>query len=264
MANVDFKKIDENCGNVFLIDENLCLDKSYDIITHNFETQFDNLFSLNGTSESFNSLYSNFSRNSASWITAIDNFQTLSAIWFSAETTTKNLSANWQKEIHLIYNKIIQLEDYYSPVAMQTYKNQIKDWISTNFNQHIPNGQIINIDVYLHTTETFTWDYYRQYYENCVPPNSIIPTTGCRCSRPNFSCNKVHVNGAIQNGGQCMNAAQFCGHQRSVPVGRDNVNCPNREAKYVELEYNKTSFDKSLARVITIRYIKEIGIIKEL
>jgi hypothetical protein len=61
-----------------------------------------------------------------------------------------------------------------------------------------------------------------------------------------------------------MNAAQFCGHQRSVVVGRDNVNCPNRGASDVVLTYNKTSFDKSLARVITIRYIKESGIIKEL
>jgi hypothetical protein len=61
-----------------------------------------------------------------------------------------------------------------------------------------------------------------------------------------------------------MNAAQFCGATSNTPIGNDNVNCPNRNATNVVLEYSKTSIDQSLSRVITISYINDNGIIREL
>lgn len=261
MANTIFKKIDETCGNIFLIDENLCLNKSFDIIEYNVNSHFQNLNFLNNVSEKFNLLYSNFSRNSASWMTAIDNFQTLSAVWFSAETTTKILSANWQKDVHLIYNEIVPLVDYY--LATTTYKNKIKDWLNNNFNSSFPNGQGINIDVYLTANEDFTWNYYKTYFENCVPPNASLPPRGCSCPTPSRNCNNVHVNGGQVEGGACTNAAKYCNQGRSDIIGNDVINCPNRGARDVVLTYSKSSTDKSLSRVISIRYIKENNIIRE-
>jgi hypothetical protein len=46
MATLEFDKTDETCGNVYLIDENLCLSNSYQIINKNFATLSASLVNL--------------------------------------------------------------------------------------------------------------------------------------------------------------------------------------------------------------------------
>jgi hypothetical protein len=249
---LEFKKDDETCSNVYLIDERLCLANSFEIINTNVVTLSTNLNSLQKYSNNFNALYSNFSNNSARWIRAISNFQTLSAGWFSAETTVKTLSSYWDTDLNVIYNKIIDLPTYYA--SQTTYQNQIKNWLTSNFISNLVNGQIINVDLYLSRNESFTWSFYKTYYESCVPQNQNKPSAGCGCPKPQFNCNHVRVNGQEQRDGACHDAASYCGLASATIIGNSNINCPNKNNRDVVLSHNESSVDKSLTRVISLKY----------
>ena len=162
---LEFNKIDETCSNVYLIDERLCLKNSFEIINTNVVSLSTNLNSLQTYCNQYNQLYSNFSSNSARWIRAISNFQTLSAGWFSAETTVKTLSSYWYRDLHVIYNKIINLTTYYTNQTTQTtYQNEIKDWLTLNFISNLVNEQVINVDLYLSKKESF---FFLASISNC-------------------------------------------------------------------------------------------------
>jgi hypothetical protein len=249
---LEFKKDDETCSNVYLIDERLCLKSSFDIINTNVVTLSSNLNNLQNYCNDYNKLYTNFSNNSARWIRAISNFETLSAGWFSAETTVKTLSSYWYRDLHIIYNKIIDLPTYYANLT--TYENEIKNWLIANFISNLVNNQIVNVDLYLSRNESFTWSYYKTYYEGCVPQNQKKPAGGCSCPKPSYNCNHVRVNGAEQQNGACHNAAQYCNLASATVVGSDIVNCPNDGRRDVILSYNQSGLDKSLTRIITLKY----------
>lgn len=251
---LEFDKLDETCSNVYLIDERLCLKNSYEIFNTNVTTLSGNLNNLQIYCNQYNQLYSNFSSNSARWIRAISNFQTLSAGWFSAETTVKTLSTYWHTDLNVIYNRIIKLEEYYLDEI--SWQNNIKDWLINNFILNLVDDQNINVDLYLSKNESFTWNYYKKYYESCVPTKQNKPTGGCSCPQPSYNCNHVRVNGQEQNDGACMNAAGFCSVRENTVIGSDVINCPNKNNRDVVLSYNETSFDQNLARVISLKYKK--------
>jgi hypothetical protein len=251
---LEFKKDDETCSNVYLIDERLCLEKSFEIINTNVVTLSSNLNNLQTYCNDYNILYTNFSNNSARWIRAISNFQTLSAGWFSAETTVKTLSSYWYTDLNIIYKTIIDYDTYYAD--QNFYQNSIRDWLITNFMSNIVNNQIINVDLYISRPEPFTWIFYRSYYEGCIPQNQVKPSAGCGCPKPSYNCNHVRVGGSLQNNGSCMNAASFCGFKNATVIGSANVNCPNNAnpSHDVILNHVDNSFDKALTRVISLKY----------
>jgi hypothetical protein len=254
MATLEFDKIEETCGNVYLIDENLCLSNSYQIINKNFATLSASLVKLDSYGNSFNILYANFASNSAKWITSINNWETLSAKWISAETTVRQLSSNWQTTINLIYNKIINLQTYYADENF--YKTTILNWLTTNFINYFPENQIINVNVYLSNPESFTWLFFREYYENCLPPNTGR-SGNCAVSLPAHPCNEVVVSGAVQEGGRCTNATKYCTQSSATTVGGlNNIQCPVFGAKSISFNIPYSTTDLSLTRVISIKYIK--------
>jgi hypothetical protein len=259
---LEFKKDDETCSNVYLIDERLCLANSFEIINTNVVTLSTNLNSLQNYSNNFNALYSNFSNNSARWIRAISNFQTLSAGWFSAETTVKTLSSYWHTDLNVIYNKIVELSAY--NLNQSGYETQIKDWLIDNFNFNCVNGQVITVDLYLYRIEKFSWDFSRSYYESCIPINQDgKPSIGtnCKCNLPSVQCNHVRVDDDLVFGKkfkQCVNAVDYCnGAGSGTIVGSSGTaNCPNIGFKNITLSYNQGSDDKSLTRTISLKYKK--------
>lgn len=253
MATLEFDKTDETCGNVYLIDENLCLSNSYQIINKNFATLSASLVNLDLYGNRFNALYANFASNSAKWITSINNWQTLSASWISAETTVRTLSSNWQTPVNLIYNKIIDLQYYYDNES--TYKTIVKQWLTTNFKNYFPENQVIKVDIYLSNRTSFTWTYIREYYESCVPPNTS-QSGNCFVSLPNVPCNEVYADGQLKADGACTNASAYCTQKSATLTGLENLKCPNFGEKTISFNIPYTTRDLSLVRVISIRYIK--------
>jgi hypothetical protein len=256
---LEIDKTNDNCSNLYLIDERLCLKNSYEILNTNTKTVSANLYNLQSYVDTFKIIYTNFSNNSARWITAISNFQTLSSEWFSAETTFKNLSSYWYTDLHIIYNKIVDLDTF----NQTTCETNIKNWLILYFNSNFVNGQIIRVDLYLSREEPFTWSYNKSYYESCIPQQQTPPTPGCRCEMPNEPCNFVAVNdvnifGTKHNGANCINAVTRCNESTPVITGTGALpRCTGYGATNVDLTYTNPQKDKSLTRVITLKYKKE-------
>jgi hypothetical protein len=126
--------------------------------------------------------------------------------------------------------------------------------VTTNFISNLVNNQIINVDLYLSRNERFTWSFYKTYYESCVPQNQNKPSAGCGCPKPQFNCNHVRVSGQLQNGGACQDAASYCEPNPGTIIGNSNINCPNKNNQDVVLSHTESSHDKSLSRVISLKY----------
>lgn len=254
---LEIDKINDACSNVYLIDERLCLKNSYEIINTNTKTISANLNNLQKYVDSFKTVYTNFSNNSSRWITAISNFETLSSGWFSAETTFKTLSTYWYTDIHIIYNKIVDITTYLNEKS--NYENiYIKNWLILNFKSHCAESQIIKVDLYLSNEESFTWQYNKSYYESCEPTTQTQPSGDCECPKPRYWCNNTAINGKeIFKGHHCVNAMDYCSENtRTITGGGTLPRCPAYTPQNVDLNYNNQKKDKALTRVITLKYKK--------
>lgn len=250
---IDFDKIEPLCGNAYLIDETLCLKNSFPIINYNINSLSGCLLNLNVYSIEFNKLFSNFSANSSRWIAAINNWETLSALWLDAETVVKTISSYWFKQINLIYTEVLDLVTYYQ--NSNTYNTQIQTWLNQNFLNVFSENQYVSVDVSLYTNFYFDWSFFYSYYEGCVPPNTAA-VGNCECPRPNHSCNAGYIDGVYFRG--CRNAGSYCRQDNTLTVigGLENVFCPNFGGGNNTIDYQKTSFDKVISRVISLRFRK--------
>jgi hypothetical protein len=254
---IEFEKYNDTCSNVYLIDERLCLKDSYEIFNKNVASLSSNLNVLQNYGNGFNYLYSIFSVNSSRWMKAISNFQTLSADWFSAETTVKALSSYWSSDHNIIYNKIIDLNTYTSNEIL--YNTYIKNWLTINFKSNLIDNQIINVDLYLSNIENFTWSYAKSYYESCEPTRQSNDNVGCACKKPQDWCNHVALNNkeVYTKTKVCVDAMQYCTEDKiTITGGGTPPRCPARTPDTINLVYNNPQTDKSLVRVITLKYKK--------
>lgn len=251
---IDLNKIQDTCSNVYLIDENLCLSNSYQILNTNFQTLSDALVRLDFYGNYFSEVYTIFAANSARWSRSLSNWETLSAKWLDAETTVKSVSSSWQKPVTIIYNKILDLVTYFSNEASQ--KNTIRNWLNSNIRQYISEGQELHLNLYLSHSFEFNWNYFKRYYENCVPPRSGIsgscPSPGLR----GWNCNKT-VAPRVRG---CADAAAQCNFPETIKSvtqeGIEVLKCSNLGERNVTINYNRSSTDKSVCRVVLIKYKK--------
>jgi hypothetical protein len=261
---LEFKKEDETCSNVYLIDERLCLKNSFEIINTNVVTLSTNLNSLQNYSNNFNALYSNFSNNSARWIRAISNFQTLSAGWFSAETTVKTLSSYWQNEKSIIYNTIVDIITYNNNT--NATKTNISNWLNSNFKDYYPENQILNVDLYLSQNFKFSWSYFRSYFETCVPPKTSLKGD-CNCAFPAYNCNRIWRWTTNTFLSSCNAVGNFCRILVTESAGAENVRCPNIGNREITFDVETTRrnddsqkellTDKNICKIITLRFKKQ-------
>lgn len=87
-----------------------------DIYTCNFEYSAANYW---------NSVYTLFNSNSASWINALNTVKTNSACWTNTYTTVKNLSAVWMKPISLIFPYVFSSEG-----DEDTIISEVTSWVN--------------------------------------------------------------------------------------------------------------------------------------
>lgn len=252
MINLD--KIQNTCSNVYLIDENLCLSNSYQILNTNFQTLSNALVNLDAYGNYFSSIFTLFAANSSRWNRSISNWETLSGVWMDSESKVKSLSSTWQTNATVIYSKILSVVNYYAnPNSSQT---AIRNWLNANFINYISDNQEIHVNVYLSHSFGFTWRYVKQYYENCIPPQT--GTTGrCPVPRlPGWGCNRTVAAGRAYGG--CQNATSFCRANNITLQGIAALKCSNGGAKNVRINFALSSTDKTICRAIRLRY-KRIG-----
>lgn len=253
---IDLNKIQDTCSNVYLIDENLCLSNSYQILNSNFQTLSTALVKLDSFGNYFNNIFTIFATNSARWNRSISNWETLSAKWLDSETVVRSLSSSWQMPFTIIYSKILDLVPYFSAETFQ--KNMIQSWLNSNFRQYISENQEVHVNLYLFHSFNFTWRYFKKYYENCVPPRSGLTGSCPAPSLPYIQCNRVTAAGKVY--AWCQNSTAYCNRSATIDSvtleGIDKLKCSNGGERNVVINYNRTSTDKSICRIILIKYKK--------
>lgn len=181
----------DNCSVVYLIDEDLCLGNSYEIINTNFDNLSSSQENLSTYSDSWYGLYTIFSANSSKWLNALYNITTLSAQWESAYATKESYKKYWDLPIYLVYPDILEYFSYYANTA--SYENIFKSWITQKFppNQYIMN-QKIDISINLYIIKSFSYSFDRSHTEYCTPATGDSTANVCcgGCGRGDMAlCN---------------------------------------------------------------------------
>jgi hypothetical protein len=184
---METEKINKACSNIFLIDENICLSDSLDIINTNFTNLSTQINNIEKYYDRFQSFYTFFENNSSKYFNSYTYLNQFSAKWDSAFETIKTYKNYWDSSpIYLIYPKLIEFNDWY------LYTNVVKDnvvhWIETNFpTKDYCENQIIKISLNLSKAEPFDFDFKKSYEEKCTIYNSSTK----RCEKCNNAPSKT-------------------------------------------------------------------------
>ena len=251
-------KITPACSNIFLIDENLCVGNSLNIINSNVTTLTSALLSLENYQSNWNNTYTNFQTYSSVWLQTVTNVHNFSAVWVKFSTTIQNLSADWNKPYTIFYPVILETNIWYSQNATNQ-QNYIINWLNLNFPPaSYNNNQIINVMIYIYEVTPVTFNFYRQYYENCTPncPGITVSCGPGSCPSLYSGCN--HHGGRAGYGG-CDNLYGYCSQQASV-VAPQSVSCTGSGGRTLSVNLNNYSSDTHISKTITMQFKKSNGI----
>jgi hypothetical protein len=254
-----FDKIDQTCSNIFLIDENLCLSNSLNVINSNTASLSGSINFIQNTSDYLNKVYTLFATHSASWIEATTNVVNSSAVWIGDRNTVSSLSATWANEFALYYNTMFEIQDW--NINITNYStNLILDWLNANFPAtDYADNQIVS--VYINLYENYQFDlangFKASYTHDCHVPSGASSVVCKACTRPMRGCNH---HGGKAGSGPCTNAYDGCSVDVSGPA---NVTCTciGTGGKTLKLPSNGTSYnyyvtDRFSARSTRLRYRK--------
>jgi hypothetical protein len=264
-----FNKIQPQCSNAFLIDENLCLSNSLNIINNNTITLSSALHELENIAHYLNTVYTLFTINSGGWLQASSNVEKNKDKWNNIYNIVNSTSANWANEFSIFYTTIYEINDWNSNKS-DYINSYINDWININFPaSDYSDNQIISIYVNLYQDYYFMLGtgFSAEFYHACVPKikqgdgsviDSFTKTVKCdgtTCGgRPSRGCN--HHGGKAGNG-PCDNAYDHCG---AVTTGGGPVyyTCPAYGAQQLSLQYNGDGFtDRIIIKTEKIKYKKQ-------
>ena len=247
----------DNCSIVYLIDENLCLGNSYEVMNTNFNSISSEQDNLAIYAEKFQQLYTIFSMNSGKWLDSLYNIATLSAQWESAYSTKEAYKKYWDVPIYLVYPEFVEFTNYYTNTA--TFDNFFKTWLETNFppNQYILN-QKIDLSINLYVIQTFEYNFNGinglYYVENCTPASGNRSATVCCGGCPVWgpSCNRTKNGHHV-----CVSACSICGGP-SIDTHCASYSCQTSSpAQTLHLEYNTGFSDRFINRIISLVYIND-------
>jgi hypothetical protein len=249
--------LNSDCLNVFLTDENLCLNNSYQIFNTNWFNLSSSLKTLENDAIWFSNLYKIFDENKLKWQNAYTNVLELSSSWNSAYSTVESLSSKWANEIEIIYPNFVDFSDWY--LNLSNYKNvTIKNWLDNNFPSKFYSDSVtFRISINLQRTQNFEFKFERNYQEECFASS----TTLIRCSRcrlPKKKCNYTESGKKKSNNVPSCNFCNLCdirgsSAQRRVTCGRLSGNT------VLNINYTKNLSDVFLGRIEKIEYKKNIN-----
>jgi len=243
-------KFKEGCSLIYLIDENQCVAHSRDTINNNISSLSSNLLNLENYAQYWNTAYSTFLSNSASWLIASSHIQQYNKLWSGTYTTVNALSASWYTPFTLYYPQIVLIDTWYSNPAAYTGK-LIPDWLTTNFPplKYAP-SQIVYIQVNLYQQQPFSFSFSRSLWEGCAPQGGASFVCNQECGdRPNRGCNHHDEHAGW---GACDNAFDHCGV--SVRALNSSFSCGSSGGRQLQINKNLTSVDTSVARILKFTY----------
>lgn len=244
------EKLNYDCSIIHLIDEDLCLDKSVDVINYNVGALSYRLASLEERATKWNALYSLFSTNSAAWLNVTSNLKNFGERWNTAHNTVQQLSSNWSIEFSLVFPTVIGFDDWY---ANPYYINlSIPNWLNANFtSSNYIEGQTVSVYVNLFKDYNFSYTFARKLEEPCTPTGGGATIDCVSCGIPYYrGCNH---HGGNAGWGPCDNAYDHCTY--NTPVLKVSAPCPTSGAKTLSISYSLIGADSTTARIVKQRYI---------
>jgi hypothetical protein len=263
---IELNKIDENCSNIYLIDENTCYGDSLSVINTNVATLTSNLNNLVAQTVKFNQLFTLLSENSAKIINTIYNVNTINDTYESPYSTVKSLSSNWLQPFSLYYPKILEINSWYNPTANPNIKtdvpitsvttnqtNIMTSWLELNFpNKNFAKNQIVYVFVNFYENFKFYYEFNKTYFEDCRPNvggDVASPCTKCADDRPYQHCNL--------RGRGCGNLWGYCKHVNSTVQA--SYGCIGYNGKTLQLYKYQEGFDRVLSRIKSYKFINNSG-----
>jgi hypothetical protein len=247
---ITFTKTDKTCSNSYLIDENLCLSDTLDVINYNTVSLSAAIFNVGIYDKTWNNLYNVFQTYGAKWIRAATNIQQFSAKWLNMATTVNSLSSTWQKEFTVYYPQMIDIT-YWNSLGSVNQNSILRNWLNSNFNPSISNpNQIISVVAYLNQQFSFAFNFNRSYYESCIPNGGGISVSCGACAKPYQMCNH---HGGRAGYGPCTNLFDHCSVSRTQSIP-DPVTCVGTGGRFLNIGINRSATEKNTARVIRVKF----------
>jgi hypothetical protein len=244
-----FEKQNKACSNIYLLDERLCIGKSLDTINANFSALDISINELSVYNDQWNDLYTLTISQSAKWYQAAANIDEYGAQWLNTCLLVQTLSSNWNKPIALYYNKMIEINSWYSKTNTEQ-DNLILPWLNTNFNPKNYLDQIIEVNIYLKESSELGFTFYRTYNENCSPNGGGGSVSCTGCPRPHRGCNH---HGGRAGYGPCTNAYAACGASIAT-TGAKSAACVGSGAKQLSIGLERSATEINTATTVKIRY----------
>lgn len=207
---------------IILIDENYCLNNSFDIIQTNFKTLLDG---LNQTEDDFyaRTVIDRYNKNKVKYQNFLTYVTQFSANWMDTVKTYetyKNVWDNVNMALEVAYPTIIDIQQWGSYSNYRIVENtgtsyihiqNILQWANSKFvNQNYQMYQKMNVKVYFYQKKQNTFLFDAKYKENCeVSGGSIeICCDGCsgKFDYGHKGCNKSIVKGRTT----CANMFDWC------------------------------------------------------
>jgi hypothetical protein len=220
-------KTNTKAPRVILIDENYCLNDSFDIIQTNFKGLLD---SLNQIDNKFfaQTVINRYNRNKSKYQNFLTYVTQFSGNWTDASQTYdkyRNVWNNIYTPLEIVYPSILSLGNWGSysngiitentTVSLINIR-QMLEWVNTNYPVHLYGlYKKINVRVYIYDLINDDFNFGVTYKEDCAPRGASgkVCCAGCAITHyGNKGCNKSIVNGNQQ----CANMYDWC-------PGRGNV-----------------------------------------
>lgn len=215
--SVELTKINSNCNNINLLDLNECIGDSLKKINDAYLFFSNSQIQMSDFLENAQSnILTYFSPISAKMLQTARLIDSINEIYLNAYTTVQVLSSQWNsKEFTIYHPQIIDIFEYYNNSSY--YKDIIRDTVLQIYfpAESFPENQKINVYISLSQTNTFSYNYYARYVENCSPlahSQNALSCNGCGGDNRNAACN-IDGNG-------CRNAYSYCRNSSSRANGR--------------------------------------------
>jgi hypothetical protein len=225
MATTELLKSNENCSNIFFIDENACVGDTLNLINNNVSILSANLVDLSRDFPMWAGIFSSFVAASGTLITTLLNIENIENTIGPAYSCVQTFSGNWVKEFSLYFPTMFNIADW-EVVANKDLT--LKAWLNANFPaDFFPDYQIVNIFVSTNQQLPFEFTFSRSYEENCAPRGGSTTVTCNGCGSGNqgiYRSAGCNVKGG-PNKGYCGNAFKLCGNPSTITQDSRSFTC---------------------------------------
>jgi hypothetical protein len=215
MATIELLKENENCSNIYFIDENICAGDTLNLINNNFAVLSANLIDLSRNFTTWISIFSTFASSSSTMIKTLLNIENIGNTISSANSCVQTFSGNWVKQFSLYFPTVYDVNDWDGIPDIQKDSTILNAWLTSNFPpEYFPDYQIVNLFVNTNQSIPFEFGFTRTYEENCAPNGgtTTVSCNGCNSKDQGYykmaGCNH---HGGLAGYGACDNAYTHCG-----------------------------------------------------